>query len=81
MIGAGVLGLPNTFVYLGWWAGMVTMFLAFFASWYSFKLLVKMHELPEERKEGRVLRRHNRYSELSEHLLGECQGLTWFDLV
>lgn len=39
MVGAGVLGLPNTFVYLGWWGGNVVLIAALLISWYTFMLL------------------------------------------
>lgn len=36
MVGAGVLGLPYTFVYLGWTGGMLVMLLSLLISWYTF---------------------------------------------
>jgi amino acid permease len=36
MVGAGVLGLPYTFVYLGWAGGMLVMLLSLLISWYTF---------------------------------------------
>jgi amino acid permease len=36
MVGAGVLGLPYTFVYLGWACGMAVMLLSLIISWYTF---------------------------------------------
>ncbi|GBF95714.1 lysine histidine transporter 1-like [Raphidocelis subcapitata] len=47
MVGAGVLGLPSTFVPLGWAGGLVVLLFSFWVSWYTYKLLVYMHEMPE----------------------------------
>ena len=42
MVGAGVLGLPAAFVFLGWAGGTILMLLSLLVSWYSFTLLVKV---------------------------------------
>jgi amino acid permease len=33
MVGAGVLGLPSTFVSLGWAGGIITLLISFWVSW------------------------------------------------
>lgn len=35
MVGAGVLGLPSTFISLGWPGGIITLVLSFWISWWA----------------------------------------------
>jgi amino acid permease len=66
VVGAGVLGLPFAFSYLGWVAG--TLFLAFAAgtSYYTSFQLAGMHE-----HEGKRL---NRYQDVGMSVLGPVWG-------
>lgn len=41
-----MLGLPSTFVPLGWAGGLSLLLFSFWVSWYTYALLVRMHELP-----------------------------------
>ncbi|KAF6255805.1 amino acid transmembrane transporter [Scenedesmus sp. NREL 46B-D3] len=75
MVGAGVLGLPYTFVYLGWGGGMLVMLLSLVISWYTFYELVHLHEVPHPTQPGiRPPRRLNRYHELTQHAWGVVRG-------
>jgi hypothetical protein len=40
MVGAGVLGLPQTLGTLGWAGGLIMLTATFWMSWYTYKLLV-----------------------------------------
>ncbi|KAF8065609.1 LHT2 [Scenedesmus sp. PABB004] len=75
MIGAGVLSLPAVFSHLGWTGGIIVLLFSFWVSWYTYKQLVYMHEVPDlDCKEGGGLRRLDRYDQLSTYLLGERRG-------
>jgi amino acid permease len=45
MVGAGVLGLPHAFASLGWGGGIAVLLVSLVISWYTFGLLVYMHEV------------------------------------
>lgn len=75
MVGAGVLGLPYSFVYLGWAGGMCVMLLSLLISWYTFYELVHLHEVPHPTHPGvKPPRRLNRYHELTQHAWGVVRG-------
>eukprot|EP00879_Flechtneria_rotunda_P017139 GHRR01017950.1.p1 GENE.GHRR01017950.1~~GHRR01017950.1.p1 ORF type:complete len:148 (-),score=8.66 GHRR01017950.1:304-747(-) len=72
MVGAGVLGLPATFAHLGWAGGVIFLLASFWISWYTYKLLVYMHEVPDlNNKAGCGIRRLDRYDHLSRYILGK----------
>jgi hypothetical protein len=50
MVGAGVLGLPSTFVPLGWIGGIAMLVFSLGVSWYTYGQLVYMHERPLHRR-------------------------------
>lgn len=66
VVGAGVLGLPYAFSYLGWVAGPLFLALAAGTSYYTSFQLAGMHE-----REGK---RHNRYRDLGVAVLGHGWG-------
>lgn len=72
MVGAGVLGLPSTFAVLGWTGGLLVLFASLFISWYTFSLLVHLHEGTDEKGEAR---RYNRYHELCQAAYGKVRGV------
>jgi amino acid permease len=75
MIGAGVLGLPYAFSYLGWIGGIIFLVFSFWVSWHTYKLLVYMHEVPDlDNKAGGGIRRLDRYDQLAEYILGKRKG-------
>ena len=45
MVGAGVLNLPATFAFLGWVGGLVVFDASLGISWFTFGLLVILHEV------------------------------------
>jgi hypothetical protein len=45
MVGAGVLGLPAALAQLGWAGGIFFLLFSIWVSWYTYKLLVYMHEV------------------------------------
>ena len=45
MVGAGVLGLPATFAILGWAGGLIVLIVSLGISWFTFGLLVYLHEV------------------------------------
>ena len=45
MVGAGVLGLPATFATLGWAGGLIVLVASLGISWFTFGLLVHLHEV------------------------------------
>ena len=45
MVGAGVLGLPATFAILGWYGGLIVLIASLGISWFTFGLLVHLHEV------------------------------------
>ena len=49
IVGAGVLGLPSAFSYLGWAGGIVVLILSWIISLYTLWQLVKMHEMDGRR--------------------------------
>lgn len=67
MIGAGVLGLPAAFKYLGWAGGTVTLTLSFVISLWNLRQLCSMHEIAGKRM--------NRYHELGQFAFGPKLGL------
>ena len=73
MIGAGVLGLPAAMAPLGWGGGLIVLVATFWISWHTYALLVHMHEVPDidNKTEEQVIRRLDRYQELTTHILGK----------
>jgi amino acid permease len=73
MIGAGVLGLPAAMAPLGWVGGLIVLVATFWISWYTYALLVHMHEVSDidNKSEEPVIRRLDRYQELTTHVLGK----------
>jgi hypothetical protein len=73
MVGAGVLGLPAAVAPLGWAGGMVVLFVTFWISWYTYILLVNMHEVPDlDSKDPKVsTKRLDRYQDLTTYILGK----------
>ncbi|KAL3147305.1 hypothetical protein ABBQ32_002791 [Trebouxia sp. C0010 RCD-2024] len=67
MIGAGVLGLPYAFKYLGWTGGTITLFVSFVISLINLRQLCSMHEINGKRM--------NRYHELGQYAFGKRAGL------
>ena len=45
MVGAGVLNLPATFAVLGWAGGMIALIASLGISWFTFGILVILHEV------------------------------------
>lgn len=76
MVGAGVLGLPATFSHLGWAGGIIFLCFSFWVSWYTYKLLVYMHEVPDlDAKAGAGgVRRLDRYDQLADYVFGPKRG-------
>lgn len=66
VVGAGVLGLPYAFSYLGWVAGPLFLALAASTSYYTSWQLAGMHE-----RDGKRL---NRYRDLGVDVLGPVWG-------
>jgi len=73
-VGAGVLGLASAMSGLGWIGGVITFVFIMVGSWYTFYLIVLMHEEPrkEGETEGQPIRRFNHYRELARHAWGEA---------
>lgn len=67
IVGAGVLGLPNTLVYLTWKTGIAAHLLFYFTSLFSLWCLCDLHEIHGKR--------FNRYHELAQYAFGEKLGL------
>ncbi|KAL4442421.1 hypothetical protein ABPG77_005005 [Micractinium sp. CCAP 211/92] len=67
VVGAGVLGLPHSFSFLGWPAGLLLLTLLCGFSIYTSYLLAAMHETPSGE-------RLNTYREMGEALLGPRKG-------
>ena len=67
-MGAGVLGLPYAFSYLGWFGGLITLSTLCAASIYTSHLLALLHEDPDGE------RRHNTYREIGEAVWGARYG-------
>lgn len=63
MVGAGVLGLPYAFSYLGWAGGLLSLTILCGVSLYTSYLLSELHE------DGNI--RLNTYREIGEHVWGE----------
>jgi amino acid permease len=68
MVGAGVLSLPYTMVFLGWGPGIVVHVLSWLVTLYTLWQLVQMHEIVPGK-------RFDRYHELAQHAFGEKIGL------
>lgn len=66
VVGAGVLGLPFAFSYLGWAVGIIFLAICAAASLYTGWQLTSMHEL-----DGKRL---GRYRDLGVHVLGPLWG-------
>lgn len=66
VVGAGVLGLPYAFKYLGWFFGLTTLSVLFCVSLYTSYLLSELHE------DGSV--RLNTYREIGQYVWGERRG-------
>eukprot|EP01024_Parvocaulis_polyphysoides_P010706 TRINITY_DN13724_c0_g1_i5.p1 TRINITY_DN13724_c0_g1~~TRINITY_DN13724_c0_g1_i5.p1 ORF type:complete len:314 (-),score=22.41 TRINITY_DN13724_c0_g1_i5:101-982(-) len=62
MIGAGILGLPWAFSYLGWVGGCAVLILGFILSYFSAQLLIILHEQDNTR--------YDTYSQLGQRALG-----------
>ena len=69
IVGAGVLGLPNTLVYLTWKAGIAAHLIFYFTSLFSIWCLCDMHEIQGKR--------FNRYHEMAQYAFGEKLGLAF----
>ena len=65
VVGVGVLGLPYSFSYLGWTAGIFALIATLAASLYTAYLLSALHEEPDGT-------RHNRYVDLGRAVLGKA---------
>lgn len=63
VVGVGVLGLPYSFSYLGWFGGTFALTLTLAASLYTAYLLAALHEEPDGT-------RHDRYVDLGVAILG-----------
>lgn len=63
VVGAGVLGLPYSFSYLGFVGGSIMLTLAGGSAMYTAWLLASMHEMNGIR--------HNRYRDLGTAILGQ----------
>lgn len=64
VVGVGVLGLPYSFSYLGWVAGVFALVATLAVSLYTAYLLSALHEEPDGT-------RHNRYADLGRVILGK----------
>lgn len=73
MVGAGVLGLPHAFSYLGWAGGIIFLAFSFWVSWHTYMLLVYMHEVPDLSSKGGI-RRLDRYDQLAAYVWGKGRG-------
>lgn len=69
MVGVGVLGLPYSFSYLGWVAGVFALVATLAVSLYTAYLLSALHEEPDGT-------RHNRYVDLGRAILGKDIAVT-----
>lgn len=67
MVGAGVLGLPNTLVYLTWGPGVFLQVLSFTTTLYTLWQMCALHEVKGKR--------FNRYHELGQYAFGQRLGL------
>ncbi|KAI8470818.1 MAG: transmembrane amino acid transporter protein-domain-containing protein [Monoraphidium minutum] len=76
MVGAGVLGLPSTFISLGWAGGIIAIIISFWIAWYTYKLLVDMHEIPDPETKGAITSyiRFDRYQDLTCYVFGKRAG-------
>lgn len=74
MIGAGVLGLPAALSHLGWIGGACFLTFSIVVSWYTYKLLVYMHEVPDLGSKVGGIRRLDRYDQLADYVLGPKRG-------
>ena len=63
VVGVGVLGLPYSFSYLGWYWGVIALAVTLAASLYTAYLLAALHEEPDGT-------RHNRYVDLGRAIIG-----------
>lgn len=66
VVGAGVLGLPYAFSYLGWLGGLSSLTILLCVSLYTSYLLSELHE------DGNI--RLNTYREIGQHVWGEKKG-------
>jgi amino acid permease len=66
VVGAGVLGLPYAFRYLGWIGGLFSLTVLFCVSLYTSYILSELHE------DGNV--RLNTYREIGQYVWGETRG-------
>ena len=66
VVGAGVLGLPYSFSYLGWAVGLIFLIIASSSSLYTSYQLASLHE-----QDGK---RINRYRDLGVHTFGPLWG-------
>lgn len=69
MVGVGVLGLPYSFSYLGWVAGVFALIATLAVSLYTAYLLAALHEEPDGT-------RHNRYVDLGRAILGKDKAVS-----
>ena len=70
-----MLGLPAALAELGWAGGIIVLVFTFWVSWYTYKLLVKMHEIPDptiKAAGGHGIRRLDRYQDLTCFVFGKC---------
>ena len=70
VVGVGVLGLPYSFSYLGWVAGVFALVATLAVSLYTAYLLSALHEEPDGT-------RHNRYVDLGRAILGKHDAVPW----
>ena len=69
----GVLGLPYSFSYLGWYWGVIALAVTLAASLYTAYLLAALHEEPDGT-------RHNRYVDLGRAMIGTV-FLSYLDIL
>ncbi|CAM6087048.1 unnamed protein product [Calypogeia fissa] len=72
IVGAGVLGLPTTMVYLGWGAGVVVLVMSWVITLFTLWQLVQMHEMKDENGN---MKRFDTYYQLGQKAFGPKRGL------
>lgn len=72
IVGVGVLGLPQTMVFLTWGPGMVVLLLAFSITYFTLKQLTMLHEFEFV---GNKKKRYGTYYKLGQRAFGERRGL------
>ncbi|CAM6092623.1 unnamed protein product [Calypogeia fissa] len=72
IVGAGVLGLPTTMVYLGWGGGVVVLVMSWVITLFTLWQLVQMHEMKDENGN---MERFDTYYQLGQKAFGPKRGL------